>query len=51
MAENISHLLELNRCVAHFLKNGTFLDELKSSPEFIWATKVIYEKGTGKAPP
>jgi hypothetical protein len=30
---------------------GTFLEKLRSSPEFIRAFKVIYEKGTGKAPP
>jgi hypothetical protein len=30
---------------------GTFLENLPSSPEFIRAFKVIYEKGTGKAAP
>ena len=30
---------------------GTFLENLPSSPEFIRACKVIYEKGTGKAAP
>ncbi len=30
---------------------GTFLEKLRSSPEFIRASKVIYEKGTGKTPP
>ena len=30
---------------------GTFLDNLSSSPEFIGACEVIYEKGTGKAAP
>ena len=30
---------------------GTFLEDLRSSPEFIRACQVIYEKGTGKAAP
>jgi hypothetical protein len=30
---------------------GTFLENLSSSPEFIHACKVIYEKGTGKSAP
>ena len=30
---------------------GTFLETLSSSPEFVQACKVIYEKGTGKAAP